>query len=96
MTCVTVAKTLTISRSQYKMLESDHPGSVGKILQNLLEKVEALSLQLDLPEKVVVLRAGSVFRNGTEESETTTYTYQFHDFGVVDIIDSKVPLLKIF
>ena len=79
MTCVTVTKTLTISRSQYKMLESDHPGSVGKILQNLLEKVEALSLQLDLPEKVVVLRAGSVFRNGTEESEALDDTS--YDFG---------------
>ena len=52
------------------MLENDHPGSVGKILLNLLEKVEAMSLQLHLPEKLVVLRAGSVFRNGTEESET--------------------------
>lgn len=69
-TCLTVCKSLTISRSQYKMLENDHPGSVGKILQNLLEKVEAMSLELHLPEKLVVLRAGSVFRDGTEVSET--------------------------
>ena len=63
------------------MLENDHPGSVGKILQNLLEKVEAASLQLNLPEKLVVLRAGSVFRNGPEESETVDdNSYDFSSF----------------
>lgn len=76
-TCLTVCKTLTISRSEYKTLENDHPGSVGKILQNLLEKVEEVSLQLSLPEKLVVLRAGSAFRNGVEETEAMDSSFDF-------------------
>jgi ankyrin repeat protein len=59
--CLTVCKTLTISQSAYKLLAQDHPGSVGKILQNLLAKVEELSLQLQLPKTLPVLCAGSVF-----------------------------------
>jgi CRP-like cAMP-binding protein len=59
--CLTVCKTLTISQSAYKLLAQDHPGSVGKILQNLLAKVEELSLQLQLPKNLPVLCAGSVF-----------------------------------
>jgi ankyrin repeat protein len=45
----------------YKILAQDHPGSVGKILQNLLSKVEELSLQLHLPQNLSILRAGSVY-----------------------------------
>jgi CRP-like cAMP-binding protein len=37
----TVCKTLTMSRSSYKFIAEDHPGSVGKILQNLVKKIEA-------------------------------------------------------
>jgi ankyrin repeat protein/CRP-like cAMP-binding protein len=37
----TVCKTLTMSRSSYKSIAEDHPGSVGKILQNLVKKIEA-------------------------------------------------------
>lgn len=43
--CVTVCKTLTISRSAYNLVAQDHPGSAGKILQNLLTKVEELQIQ---------------------------------------------------
>eukprot|EP00522_Entomoneis_paludosa_P004971 CAMPEP_0172470530 /NCGR_PEP_ID=MMETSP1065-20121228/66589_1 /TAXON_ID=265537 /ORGANISM="Amphiprora paludosa, Strain CCMP125" /LENGTH=379 /DNA_ID=CAMNT_0013228501 /DNA_START=12 /DNA_END=1151 /DNA_ORIENTATION=- len=42
---VTVCKTLTMSRSAYTLLAQDHPGSAGKILQNLLTKVQALQKQ---------------------------------------------------
>ena len=56
---LTVCKTLTISQTQYKLLSQDHPGSVGKILQNLLAKVE--DMQLGLPKSLQILRAGSVF-----------------------------------
>jgi len=59
--CLTVCKTLTISQSAYKLLAQDHPGSVGKILQNLLAKVEQHALQLPLPKDIPVLRSGSVF-----------------------------------
>jgi CRP-like cAMP-binding protein len=58
---LTVCKTLTMSRSTYKLLAQDHPGSVGKILQNLLEKVEKMALQKTLPKKLEVIRAGSTF-----------------------------------
>jgi CRP-like cAMP-binding protein len=37
----TVCKTLTMSRSSYKSIAEDHPGSVGKILRNLVETIEA-------------------------------------------------------
>jgi len=57
--CLTVCKTLTMSRSAYQLLAQDHPGSVGKILQNLLAKVE--EMQLQLPKDLTVLRAGSVY-----------------------------------
>jgi ankyrin repeat protein len=70
--CVTVCKTLTMSRSTYKMLAQDHPGSVGKILQNLLVKVDQMSLTLGLPKNLSILRAGSAFDSvyGTEPNET--------------------------
>ena len=62
---VTVCKTLTISRSAYKLLAQDHPGSSGKILQNLLEKVQKLSIETafgsDIPVGIEYLRAGSMF-----------------------------------
>ena len=73
------------------MLENDHPGSVGKILQNLLEKVEAMSLELHLPEKLVVLRAGSEFRNGAGESETMDDTsYDFNSTRGEESLEKSV------
>lgn len=64
---VTVCKTLTMSRSAYKCISDDHPGSVGKILQNLLTKVEEMGQStgsipsVSLPKGLALLRAGSVF-----------------------------------
>jgi CRP-like cAMP-binding protein len=64
---VTVCKTLTMSRSAWKMIADDHPGSVGKILQNLLTKVEGMGQKsgsvpcVSLPKRLALLRAGSVF-----------------------------------
>jgi ankyrin repeat protein/CRP-like cAMP-binding protein len=60
---VTVCKTLTLSRQSYQMLAQDHPGSAGKILHNLLEKVENESTQVDLPKPLHVLRSGSAYEN---------------------------------
>ena len=42
----------------YQLLAQDHPGSVGKILKNLLDKVK--EKQVKLPKDLAVLRAGSV------------------------------------
>lgn len=58
---LTVCKTLTMSRSTYKLLAQDHPGSIGKILQNLLAKVESESMQRHLPTPLEMLRAGSKY-----------------------------------
>mmetsp|Transcript_12819 Transcript_12819/g.32472 ORF Transcript_12819/g.32472 Transcript_12819/m.32472 type:complete len:526 (+) Transcript_12819:303-1880(+) len=64
---VTVCKTLTMGRTAYKMIAEDHPGSVGKILQNLLGKVEAIAAKagtaplVSLPKSLEVHRAGSIF-----------------------------------
>lgn len=78
-TCLTVCKTLTISRSQYKLLENDHPGSAGKILKNLLSKVEELSLAIDLPEKLPILRVGSVFETPVDETERLDSSFDFRE-----------------
>ena len=74
---VSVCKTVTMSRSAYKLLAQDHPGSAGKILQNLLLKVQSMSandnsindegmneqphVAVNLPQRMGPLRAGSVF-----------------------------------
>jgi ankyrin repeat protein/CRP-like cAMP-binding protein len=68
---VTVCKTLTMSRSNYKLLTQDHPGSVGKILQNLLSKVERASMQAQLPKSLEELRIGGStlwYANGSYQS----------------------------
>jgi hypothetical protein len=62
-----VCKTMTMSRAVYKMLADDHPGSIGKILQNLLEDAEekaragACGDMVALPKRLHILRAGSVY-----------------------------------
>jgi ankyrin repeat protein len=56
---VTVCKTLTMSRSTYKLLAQDYPGSIGKVLQNLLTKVERTAMQAHLPRSIEELRVGS-------------------------------------
>lgn len=56
---LTLCKTLTISQESYKLLAQDHPGSVGRILSNLLAKVQ--QLKVALPKSLEVLRVGSVF-----------------------------------
>lgn len=68
-TCLTVCKTLTMSKSAYKLIAQDHPGSVGKILHNLLAKVEEMALSIRLlPKSMAILRAGSVFDLGVSSS----------------------------
>ena len=80
---VTVCKTVTMSRSSYKLLAQDHPGSAGKILQNLLRKVESMANGeggdpaaagasggvLKLPQPMGPLRAGSVFYDPMNDDE---------------------------
>lgn len=65
----TVCKTLTVSREMYKSLAEDHPGSIGKILQNLLENCEEMAQTAEgsdrvglKPDQLSLLRAGSVYQ----------------------------------
>lgn len=79
--CLTVCKTLTMSKSAYKLLALDHPGSAGKILQNLLAKVEEMQEVL-LPKNLDLLRAGSSFYpdgNPGPDMEGTGSTYASFD-----------------
>ncbi len=64
---VTVCKTLTMSRRAYKSLAQDHPGSAGKILQNLLVKVENASMQTHLPRTLEELILGSNYYTENQE-----------------------------
>lgn len=72
---MSVCKTLTMTRTAYKMITEDHPGSTGKILANLLEKVEDMardaSAQTDvnLPKSLHKLRAGSMFDDSSHGGE---------------------------
>ena len=63
----TVCKVLTLTRTSYNSICMDHPGSVGKILCNLLETVEETAEELgdvpgsELPRQIELIRAGSEF-----------------------------------
>eukprot|EP00986_Skeletonema_menzelii_P015350 scaffold11569_cov157-Skeletonema_menzelii.AAC.3 len=67
---VTVCKTLTMSRSTYKLLAQDYPGSIGKILRNLFAKVENASMKARLPKSIEAIRVGSNlgYSNGSYQS----------------------------
>ena len=69
--CLTVCKTLTISQEAYRVLSQDHPGSVEKILKNLLTKVQ--SMQVALPRSLSHIRAGSVFED-IPEHKTSNFS----------------------
>lgn len=64
---VTLCKMLTMSHSAYKSIASDHPGSAGRILQNLLDMVEKIAEEVgevpgvSLTRNLEMLRAGSSF-----------------------------------
>ena len=90
-TCLSVCKSLTMSQAAYKLIVQDHPGSAGKILRNLLHKVEEMQLKLDLPTQIPVLRAGSMFEGAEDEGCITG-----RDRGVsdVDLYESSSNLLN--
>lgn len=68
---LTVCKTLSMSRSTYKLLAQDHPGSVGKILKNLLAKVERSPPERRLlPVSLDLLRTGSKYMDESSSYQT--------------------------
>lgn len=64
---LTICKTLAISRSAYKLIAQDHPGSAGKILKNLLQLSEK-DQEVELPQTLSRLRAGSLYFEEVKES----------------------------
>jgi hypothetical protein len=83
--CVTVCKTLTMSQASFKLLAQDHPGSVGKILKNLLVIVQ--EEKVDLPSSLPALYAGSIhdYEQGYGTLPTTPEKgSSFDDCSVVD------------
>jgi CRP-like cAMP-binding protein len=72
----TVCKTLTMPKSMYREIAEEHPGSVSKILKNLLTKVEGMAEKLGtrpsvaLPTRIEILRAGSLYDTGIDSSES--------------------------
>lgn len=82
----TICKTLTMSRSAYKVLAEDHPGSVGKLLQNLLCKVEEMEADIalaaettrnaGLSKDLASLNAGSVFEDSANDVQNTEASFQ--------------------
>ena len=105
-TTVTVCKTLTISRSTYKLLAQDHPGSSGKILQNLLEKVEVMEaacgapMKSNIPVALGFLRAGSTLtyydRSDSFSQYTRTNSFQGsrHPRSMLSALTSIKDLVK--
>jgi len=62
----TVCKTLTLSQAAYKMIAADHPGSIGRILSNLLRKVqdrnaETANADFSLKTRLEVLRTSCAY-----------------------------------
>eukprot|EP00521_Asterionellopsis_glacialis_P012227 CAMPEP_0195307556 /NCGR_PEP_ID=MMETSP0707-20130614/37777_1 /TAXON_ID=33640 /ORGANISM="Asterionellopsis glacialis, Strain CCMP134" /LENGTH=851 /DNA_ID=CAMNT_0040371809 /DNA_START=95 /DNA_END=2653 /DNA_ORIENTATION=+ len=71
---LTVCKTLTMPMAAFKIIRDDHSGSVGKILKNLLAKVERLSQEQSM-RKIPVYDNGdgggrpSLVRNNNSEHD---------------------------
>lgn len=55
----TICKMLSMSRSAYKVIAEDHPGSVQKILENLLDTSH--TLVTNLPQSLERIRVGSLY-----------------------------------
>ena len=84
---VTVCKTLTMSKSAYKLLASEHAGSTGKILQNLLAKVQSTSLKAELPTALEDLQAGSIHRYNLFNNDDEGYMSTVNE-GYQSTVDS--------
>ncbi|KAL7476990.1 hypothetical protein ACHAW6_002813 [Cyclotella cf. meneghiniana] len=90
---VTVCKTLTMPRSTYKLLAQDHPGSVAKILQNLLTKVERTAMQAQLPRSLEELRVGSNLLYMSASRQSNDQTDEF--FEICSNISSRNESLTV-
>ena len=83
---LTVCKTLTLNQAAYKMIANDHPGSIGKILSNLLRKVEQQADEvgqpnMNLTKRLEVLRAGSVFDMDASRASVNLEPFDMDDDG---------------
>eukprot|EP00978_Attheya_sp_CCMP212_P044918 scaffold327168_cov59-Attheya_sp.AAC.1 len=73
-----------MSQSAYKLISQDHPGSVGKILDNLLQKAEQTAIETGsepstyLPKDLSLLSIGPVFDTANEEAKDDRETDVHH------------------
>ena len=72
-----VCKILSMSKSDYKSLSADHPGSAGRVLANLLAKVQAL------PKKSVI-NSSSFFDRESEADIAQAEVHVEHTKVVVE------------
>lgn len=66
----TICKMLSMSRSAYKVIAEDHPGSVQKILENLLDISH--TIVTNLPQSLERIRAGSLFFDNDPPPDVST------------------------
>lgn len=57
----TICRSLSISRSAYKLIAQDHPGSAGRILKNLLRLSAEDIFDVELPQSLPRISVGSDF-----------------------------------
>lgn len=77
-----VCKILTMSRSDYKSLAADHPGSAGRVLANLLAKVQSIRM-----EKIV--HSSSSF---DRESEADIAQAEVHVEQTKDVVEDLIKM----
>lgn len=88
----TVCKTLTLSRSSYKVIAENHPGSASMILQNLLAKVDALGEEgglnssVVLPKKIELLRAGYAYEDPSSRGRPASKAQSASSSAIRDLI----------
>lgn len=84
---LTVCKTLTISRANFKIVAQEHPGSVAKILNNLLIKVKKLTDEADKAARARVPFNMKKFRTGSLHGESSCHS-------ILDLSAQSVGLQK--
>lgn len=97
--CVSICKTLTMSKSMYKAIADDHPYSAGVILQNLLVKAKNLAskggvIKGATPTKPLeALRAGSAFDfDPTGDGEIDRAMADAQSEAVVSVVEELVTM----
>ena len=89
----TICRSLAISRSAYKLIAHDHPGSAGKILKNLLRLSEEDIFDINLSQELPRLRAGSDFYH--DDDSNTPTTVKKVDFASSSVVQKNLARTKL-